>query len=150
MVDLLPVTVSVPEPVPAGGPGSVASLEVGRTAWMTALAGAEVPYREVARALAGDSDSDDPVTNLAIEELNVSFAERTVTGLRIRPQPRQYVRVRHDLTLSVPRGDGAPPHLLIPTARWDPGAVHEIAAALARRITALVAESSPDWPDPST
>jgi hypothetical protein len=131
MVDLLPVTVRSGQD----------DLGAGHLAWLQALGGADVPYREVARRLPPESrdgtsasNVDDPVTNLAVEQFNVVTDPLHVAGLRVVPCPRAHLRVRHDLTLTVSHDPAEIPQLLVPDARWNARDVDDLAAALADRI----------------
>ncbi|MDQ1102852.1 condensation domain-containing protein [Nocardioides zeae] len=125
MVDLLPTIVE-------GGSDDIA---VGQTAWTQALEGFDVPYREIARLLSSRTGrTDDPVTNVAVEQFNVDMSPRDVAGLRVIPRPRSHLRVRHDLTLTVFH-DRTPPQLLVPRSRWDLAMLDEFAMSIADRIT---------------
>lgn len=135
LIDVLPVVLTLPGSEPELGADDPA--RIGQASWATALAAAEVPYREVARSLAvaKSHDADDPVTNVAVEQLNVDLTERRVGHLRVVPASRQHLRVRHDLTLTVPQRPDQRPHLLAPVERWRPDALADFAAGLGRRIS---------------
>jgi hypothetical protein len=90
-----------------------------------------VPYREVARAAGAPLSDDDPLTNVGVEEFNAPTGTVRAGPVRITPMPRSRVRLRHDLTLSVPSVPGDPVTLLYPRARWSADAVAALAADLA-------------------
>lgn len=131
LISTVPVLVDV-----CAGMTAHEAIAAGRDGVLAAMGAADVPYRDVVRALRVPPGTDDPLTNLGVEEFNAPSASRTAGELLVTPLPRAQVRLRHDLTLSVHReGHGA--ELLHPLDRWAPGAV----TALAADLGALVAEA---------
>ncbi|OLF14709.1 condensation domain-containing protein [Actinophytocola xanthii] len=129
----------VPIVVPAVAGSAVrAVVATGTAAVGTALRHTEVPYREVVRAAGWGPAGDDPLTNVGIEEMNAPTGQVRFGKLRVTPTPRTQVRLRHDLTLSVPSQPDQAATLLYPSARWSGGGLDELVAEL----TALVVETT--------
>ncbi|NUT98709.1 MAG: hypothetical protein HOY78_42570 [Saccharothrix sp.] len=129
LVGLTPLVVAVP-------PGTSAREAVlaGRSAVSAALDRSALPYRDLARALGASAASDDPLTNVGLDEFNAPTGSHGVGDLVLTPLPRQHLRLRHDLTLSVPSDPAQVPELLYPEQRWSPGAVRDLAEALAGAV----------------
>ncbi|MEU4746375.1 hypothetical protein AB0G02_38765, partial [Actinosynnema sp. NPDC023658] len=129
LVGLTPLVVVVP-------PGTSAREAVlaGRSAVSAALDRSALPYRDLARALGASAASDDPLTNIGLDEFNAPTGSHRVGDLVLTPLPRQHLRLRHDLTLSVPSDPARVPELLYPEQRWSPGAVRDLAEALADAV----------------
>lgn len=134
MIDVVPVRIDVPA---AAAPADAVSA--GRAGVVEALRHGEVPYRQVARALGADASSDDPLTNIGLEEFNAPRRGRRVGPLRVEPLSRGLLRLRHDLTLSLASNVGDGVALLYPADRWRPGAVEALAADLAVLVSAFAA-----------
>jgi Condensation domain len=124
---------------PSPSESLVIAIAAGRRALTEALRDADVQYRTVARALNLPHGTGDPLTSIGLEEFNVVLGHSLVAGLTIEPLPRSAMRIRHDLTLSVPSGLRMPPELLFPAARWAPGSVAALADELAGMVLATVA-----------
>ncbi|GAA2489749.1 hypothetical protein GCM10010276_30870 [Streptomyces longisporus] len=118
------------------------ALAAGRDAVLTALRYADVPYRDVARALGPLTASDDPVTNVGVEEFNAPQDPVRVGDVVVTPMPRGHVRLRHDLALSVAR-HGTSAQLLHPVQNWDVNEIESLAQNLAELISDAAASATP-------
>lgn len=128
LINVVPVAVRTPPPA-----GPTESITAGRDAVLTALRYADVPYRDVARALGPLPAADDPVTRVGVEEFNAPSEPVRLGELTIAPQPRGQIRLRHDLTLSIPpNAVGA--QLLHPADRWSPSESRSFAERMAELI----------------
>ncbi|MFG2012764.1 condensation domain-containing protein [Micromonospora sp. NPDC048868] len=134
LIDVVPIRMTI-------GPGREVreAIRLGRDAVLAALRSAGVPYRHVARAVGAPASADDPLTNIGLEEFNVSTSARHAGELLITPLPRQGLRLRHDLALSVPVTASAMPELWAPARRWAPGRLAELAGAMAEAVHGVVA-----------
>ncbi|MEU9350977.1 condensation domain-containing protein [Streptomyces griseoloalbus] len=138
LINVVPVAVRI---LPPTGPAQ--AVAAGRDAVLTALRYADVPYRDVARALGPLPTADDPVTNVGVEEFNAPEERVRLGDLTVEPQPRGQVRLRHDLALSIPRNaTGA--QLLHPVGRWSPGESRSFAERLAELIGEAATASARD------
>ncbi|WP_433549054.1 condensation domain-containing protein [Streptomyces sp. CA-294286] len=132
LINVVPVAVRT---LPTTGPAQ--AIEAGRDAVLAALRYADVPYRDVARALGTLPAADDPVTNVGVEEFNAPEEPVRLGDLMVSPQPRGQVRLRHDLALSVPRNaTGA--QLLHPADRWSPSE----SCSFAERMAEVIGEAA--------
>ncbi|QNP66621.1 condensation domain-containing protein [Streptomyces genisteinicus] len=138
LINVVPVVVGSR---PTAGPAS--ALAAGRDAVLTALRYADVPYRDVARALGPLAASDDPVTNVGVEEFNAPREPVRAGDVVVEPMPRGQVRLRHDLALSVPQG-GAGAQLLHPVGGWSTEGVRSLARDLAELIGETASAAAPD------
>ncbi|MGW1131192.1 condensation domain-containing protein [Streptomyces griseoluteus] len=128
LINVVPIVLA---PRPAAG--LAAALSSGREAVLTALRYADVPYRDVARALGPLTPSDDPVTNIGVEEFNAPEEPVHAGGVVVTPMPRGHVRLRHDLALSVARS-GAGARLLHTVGNWSAAEVRTLAQDLAELV----------------
>ncbi|WP_454660553.1 condensation domain-containing protein [Streptomyces avermitilis] len=138
---LINVVPMVLVPRPTADPA--AALAAGREAVLTALRYADVPYRDVARVLGPLTASDDPVTNVGVEEFNAPQEPVRVGDVVVKPMPRGHVRLRHDLTLSVAR-NGASAQLLHPVQNWNVNEIQSLAQNLAELISDTAASVTPE------
>ncbi|MFJ5294425.1 condensation domain-containing protein [Streptomyces sp. NPDC088348] len=138
LINVVPIVLA---PLPTADPA--AALAAGREAVLTALRYTDVPYRDVARALGPLTTSNDPVTNIGVEEFNAPQEPVRVGDVVVRPMPRGHVRLRHDLALSVARG-GASAQLLHPVQAWDVNEVQSLAQNLAELISKAAASVTPE------
>ena len=129
LINVVPIHLPV-----SAGDSPAAAAEAGARALGRALRHADLPYRDVVRAARRLPPGDDPLTNVGVEEFNAPVSAVSVGPLRVVPLPRGQVRLRHDLTLTVPAVPGRPVTLCFPRARWRSGRV----AALARDLAALI------------
>jgi hypothetical protein len=134
MINLVPIRVPV-----RPDDRTDAAQAAGTRALARAMAHPDLPYREIARAAGPLPAGDDPLTNVGLEQFNAPASEVRAGPLRVTPLSRAQVRLRHDLTLSVPRAGDGPPALLYPSARWHPGDVADLAGDLAELVTAVSA-----------
>ncbi|GDY88307.1 hypothetical protein SAVCW2_75060 [Streptomyces avermitilis] len=102
-----------------------------------------MPYRDVARVLGPLTASDDPVTNVGVEEFNAPQEPVRVGDVVVKPMPRGHVRLRHDLTLSVARS-GASAQLLHPVQNWNVNEIQSLAQNLAELISDTAASVTPE------
>ena len=137
MINAVPMRVACP------ATGVLAAARAGREAVVSALGHLDVPYRDIVRAVEApfDSSLSDPLTNIACEEFNSPRGTWKVGDLTVTVRPRGEFQVRHDLTLSVPNAVTDIPELIYPARRWQPGAIAELAARLARLIRSLAREA---------
>jgi Condensation domain len=134
LINVVPVGVRI-----ATSASPRAAVDAGAAAVWRALRHAELPYREVVRAVDAALPGDDPLTNVGIEQFNAPTGEVRMGSLRVEPLPRAQVRLRHDLTLSVARDGGGPTTLLYPAARWSKDRVAGLAVDLAELVKAATA-----------
>jgi hypothetical protein len=131
LISVAPVDVRI-----AAADTPMAAVSAGKEAVGRALCLADLPYRDVVRAAGPLPHGDDPLTNVGVEQFNAPVGEVSIGRLRIVPLRRTQVRLRHDLTLSVPSAGGAAPTLLYPSSRWSADRVALLASDMAALIQA--------------
>ncbi len=136
LMSLIPVSVRIADDSPGR------AVVAGRRALVEALDSADVPYPLIARTLGLASGTGDPLTSIGMQEFNTVIDPCEAAGVRVEQLPREAMRLRYDLALSIPTRLSRPPELLYTPGRWDAGAVETLAAEMAAMVME-VATSAP-------
>ncbi|MFI0418751.1 condensation domain-containing protein [Spongiactinospora sp. 9N601] len=137
LMSLIPISVPI-----TADDSPAEAVAAGRRALLAALRDTDVPYSLIARTLGLVSGTGDPLTSIGLQEFNTVIEPCEVAGVRLEQLPREAMRLRYDLALSIPTRLSRTPELLYTPERWATGSVEALAEELAAMVVQVATATS--------